>query len=147
MLIRRISSSGQSVIWEVNQYIGTLVSVISHSEQLLDLLFSSFYQTDLTELKPRFWIAQQNKGICWLSMDFCFIYIYNSFEGSVQVKTRKFTASVTKSGAVMRDTHFKQRDYAPFICMCMIYNHLLLERSVSLHMSLVRTHGGSIRGH
>lgn len=44
----------------------------------------------------------------------------------------------------MCDAHFKQ---SPFICTCMIYNRLLLETSVSLHVSLVRTHGSSIRGH
>lgn len=47
-----------------------------------------------------------------------------------QVKRGHFTV-------VVYDTHSKQKDYLPVICVCITYNHLLLiKSSASYHISL-----------
>lgn len=50
-----------------------------------------------------------------------------------QVKRGHFTV-------VVYDTHSKQKHYLPVISVCIIYNHLLLKTSATLHISLVERH-------
>lgn len=50
--------------------------------------------------------------------------------------------SALKSDEVVCDACFKQRDYLPFVCVCIIYHLPLLRTNVSHHFSVVEM-GGS----
>lgn len=53
--------------------------------------------------------------------------------------------SFQESSAVMCDGLIKQKDYLSVICMCIIYNLLLLllKTSITLHISLIETAGSN----
>lgn len=64
---------------------------------------------------------------------------FHALVGFVQVKRQNFTVtSATKSSAVVFGAHCKRKDCLLIICVCIIYNLLLLLKThVTLHISLV----------